>query len=292
MRLYLASLFSGATMPDRTKWTAIRSWLVKLIMVGLWMATLAVCTEAQATGQQPATPSQPGHPVAFALAVIGLLLLFCLLDLAFPVLRDQPVRGAAKTDSRQPYSLGRCQIALWTAIVVVSAVYVYLLKGAAPGQPLELINGTAAILIGISGATGLTSSFVDSTKDQKLSAAQAKKAANEAEIADLTKTKTTTVDSTIDQKLSAARAKKAQTESEIAALTRTKTSNDFLHDILVDGNGNSLHRVQMVIFTLVLGVIFCLQVVNQTAMPTFSQATLGLIGISSGTYVGFKIPGK
>jgi hypothetical protein len=48
----------------------------------------------------------------------------------------------------------------------------------------------------------------------------------------------------------------------------------------------------MFVWTLVLGVIFCVSVYNSLEMPEFSATLLGLMGISSGTYLGFKVPEK
>lgn len=67
-------------------------------------------------------------------------------------------------------------------------------------------------------------------------------------------------------------------------------SVSFLTDLLGGPQGVSLPRFQMLIWTVVLGVIFVVSVYNKLAMPEFSATLLGLMGISSGTYVGFKIP--
>lgn len=67
-------------------------------------------------------------------------------------------------------------------------------------------------------------------------------------------------------------------------------SGRFLGDVLSDGTGVSLHRFQMFVWTLVLGIIFCSSVYRRLAMPEFSATLLGLMGISSGTYLGFKFP--
>ena len=44
----------------------------------------------------------------------------------------------------------------------------------------------------------------------------------------------------------------------------------------------------MFVWTLVLGVIFVASVYNDLSMPEFSATLLGLMGISSGTYLGVK----
>lgn len=69
-------------------------------------------------------------------------------------------------------------------------------------------------------------------------------------------------------------------------------SRGFLKDVLSDADSISLHRFQMFIWTLVLGVIFIASVYKNLSMPEFSTTLLGLMGISSGTYLGFKVPEK
>lgn len=71
----------------------------------------------------------------------------------------------------------------------------------------------------------------------------------------------------------------------------TTTTRGFIRDVTSDDTGNvSLHRFQMLVWTLVLGVIFIVSVYNNLEMPEFSSTLLGLMGISSGTYLGFKVP--
>ena len=70
-------------------------------------------------------------------------------------------------------------------------------------------------------------------------------------------------------------------------------SQGFLTDVLSDAtDGISIHRFQMFAWTIILGVIFISSVYKELAMPEFSVTLLGLMGISSGTYLGFKFPEK
>jgi len=48
----------------------------------------------------------------------------------------------------------------------------------------------------------------------------------------------------------------------------------------------------MAAWTAILGLVFIFSVYGNLAMPTFNGTLLALLGISSGTYVGFKIPEK
>ena len=52
----------------------------------------------------------------------------------------------------------------------------------------------------------------------------------------------------------------------------------------------TLHRLQIMLWTLALGALFVWEVWDHLAMPTFGTELLTLMGISSGTYLGFKIP--
>jgi hypothetical protein len=82
---------------------------------------------------------------------------------------------------------------------------------------------------------------------------------------------------------------------EIAAIDRSLVgagaeSRGFRTDILGDSGDISFHRFQVVVWTVVLAVVFVHSVWTRLAMPQFSETLLGLMGISAGTYLGFKIP--
>ena len=64
----------------------------------------------------------------------------------------------------------------------------------------------------------------------------------------------------------------------------------WFEDLLSDNNGVSMHRLQILIWTSVLGFFYILEVYQSLAMPEFDVTQLGLLGISSGLYVGFKFP--
>lgn len=71
------------------------------------------------------------------------------------------------------------------------------------------------------------------------------------------------------------------------------TSKGFFTDIFSErASGVSFHRFQMFVWTLILGILFIYSVWNRLSMPEFSATLLALMGISSGTYLGFKIPEK
>lgn len=83
------------------------------------------------------------------------------------------------------------------------------------------------------------------------------------------------------------RAQIASAEASFAAPTST---GSFLVDVLSDGQGIALHRMQLLVWNAILGVLFAHHVATWISMPAFDSTLLTLVGISGGTYLGFKIP--
>jgi hypothetical protein len=78
-----------------------------------------------------------------------------------------------------------------------------------------------------------------------------------------------------------------------APSTGPRASEGFMHDLISDDRGVvALDRFQVVVWTLILGGIFLTSVLWDLTMPEFSATMLALMGISSGTYIGFKLPMK
>jgi hypothetical protein len=48
----------------------------------------------------------------------------------------------------------------------------------------------------------------------------------------------------------------------------------------------------MVVWSVLLGGLYLHSVLVYVTMPDFSATLLGLMGLSSGTYVGFKMPAR
>ncbi|SFL94676.1 hypothetical protein [Variovorax sp. OV329] len=64
----------------------------------------------------------------------------------------------------------------------------------------------------------------------------------------------------------------------------------FFTDLLSDAQGIAIHRFQMVALTIAMGLIFIFEVATRLSMPAFDPSLLTLVGLSSATYVGLKIP--
>ncbi len=150
-----------------------------------------------------------------------------------------------------PYSLSRFQMAFWSFLVVAAYLFIWMIT-----QELDTITGSVLALLGIGSATALGANIIDTEKPG---------AAADAD------------------------AGAAQPQPAVSSPKGT-VSQGFLRDVLSDGEGVSLYRFQLFVWTLVLGVIFIASVYDGLEMPQFNPTLLGLMGISSGTYLGFKVP--
>jgi len=71
--------------------------------------------------------------------------------------------------------------------------------------------------------------------------------------------------------------------------TGEKGPRRFLLDILTDNGRISFHRFQILVLTLMFVFVFLKSVVIDLQMPQFDTGVLALMGISAGTYLGFKL---
>ena len=214
-----------------------------------------------------------------SLALIGITLA-ALLYLAryTDLLRDA---GPASTpDRRKPYSLARTQMAIWFYLIFADYLVIWLVTG-----DLNSITESLLGLMGISAGTALGGALID---NQKRDAAA-------SQLAKLTSSEAQTASSTAQPQAHTSPASPPAAADAMETL-RDKLdpgiSEGFLRDTLSDGDGFSLHRFQIMAWTVALGVIFIATAYNNLSMPEFSPTLLGLMGISSGTYLGFKMPEK
>ena len=210
---------------------------------------------------------------------------------------DASLVGISRGNILGPYSLGRVQMAFWFTLVIASFLFIWLVTGA-----YDIITTGILTLIGISAGTSLSAVAIDSSKGQDL-IAQVQKLNEEKSIIEkdllilqnsLTSA-TLVAQSTIQSNINAKQARLEAIETEINNLKdqlKPSSSKGFLSDILGDTGGVSFHRLQMVIWTIVLGMIFLYSVWARLSMPEFSATLLALQGITAGTYLGFKFPEK
>lgn len=250
----------------------------------------------------PLTVISPVYGIVAALIILATGILLLWLVRKTNIIRDPgppPVVG-----KKRPYNLGRAQMAFWFFLIYASYVTIWLITGA-----LDTITSSLLALMGISAGTALGEALIDNSKDDaKTSQVQeltAQKQAIEQGVTDVqgnldtlnaSGAATVTDQANRDamtRQLVEGRTRLSQIDQQlmtIAADAPPTVSGGFLRDILSDGSGYSFHRFQIFAWTLVLGIIFVSSVYNSLAMPDFSPTLLGLMGLSAGTYIGFKFP--
>ena len=170
--------------------------------------------------------------------------------------------GHPASPGARPYSLSRFQMAFWFFLVINGYLFMWLITG-----ELDTITDSVLALMGIGAGTALGAALIDAQPAGTATLTTATENANATE----------TITSVSAPMPSAP----------------PQPSQSFLTDILSDsGDGISIHRFQMFAWTLILGIIFVGSVYKNLAMPEFNATLLGLMGVSSGTYLGFKLPEK
>jgi hypothetical protein len=246
-----------------------------------------------------ALPFRVRSPLEITLVIIGGLLLFSLSLVV--VLRSSMVREAGTNTA---FSLGKSQMAFWGLLVAFCFLGVWIVSRRMERIPLQTL-----ILIGISSATGLSSVLIS---QGKRSDAQIKKTKLESDKANLAaetepllqkKIANSQAQQTpesqaqgvvIDKQLNDFSARRSELDQALSDQTLRakppKTSGKWFVDVISDANGPSFYRFQVVLWTLILGIVFIWSVANEFSMPEFDTTLLILMGISNGTYLGFKIP--
>ena len=190
--------------------------------------------------------------LAFLVLSLALLL---LLWKSSELLRDPRPLGlpASERKVRAPFSLSKTQLALWSLSILVLYIYIWSVTGSSQ----DIINSTVStILLISSGTTGAMLAWNKKLRPPELQAAE-KKALRQA--------------GHIDTEI-----------SDTIKSYDTKTEG-FLKDYLTGAEGASVHRIQYAIWNLVLLGIFIAETVENLAFPTFDNATMSLLLVSSGT---------
>ena len=192
----------------------------------------------------PLLVDSPQVPRFYVAKTIYIVLTICTGLLLFLVAYYWMVRKTRMLkDPSGIYSLGKSQMAFWGLIVFFTFIGIWVLTGR-----MEFIPTQVLILLGISGATGLSAVIMENEKDQK------------------------------------------NRNENPSALK--KDSTGFWRDICSDSAGPAFYRLQVVAWTVVLGILFIRSVTKGLSMPEFSETLLLLMGISNLTYLGFKFPEK
>ena len=232
--------------------------------------------------------------VAVLLFSAALVAFFWLVK-ATEILQD--VNAPLRPDGQSPYSLARVQMAVWFFLVVAAWFLLFLVT-----KDIDTLTGSVLILLGISAGTAVGSAIMDAgttidaaerIRNVPADPNNLGQRVNELR-ASLASTRARVTANDAEQE-----AKHADLNRWAGELTQAESQQTFFrlrpwlrvtYDILGDEGHISFHRFQIAVWTLVLGFVFVTRVLSGRAMPEFSANILGLMGISSGTYLGFKLP--
>lgn len=233
----------------------------------------------------------------WASVIIAVVFAFGWLVIERDMLRDAP-RPA-------PYSLGRCQMAWWFLLILFGYVFIWLISG-----DRDAITESLLVLMGISAGTGLSAVMINANTSGAAAltqaasdrlALQAAQQNTSAKVASASAAVAAAPADAAAQKqladaqaeLGVVNAKLAEANNLLNGVVVAPQTRGWLRDVMSDSAGNiGLHRFQIVVWTVVLGIIFASSVLIDLSMPTFSPTLLTLMGISAGTYLGFKFPEK
>ena len=229
----------------------------------------------------------------FIAVSILLLLITVYLAVKTDMLREPAIDVTSK--EKRPYSLALTQMAFWSYLVISSYLALYIITKEFPS-----ITNSVLALIGISSATALGSVLINykkiiESKEKIISLKSELKAIDDRveSIHELSgKEKTPMRLEEFRNELEHLNKKQYELNDTIKETNKYQDykCKGFVNDILSDSCGVSLYRFQIAVWTLVLGYIFIFTIWNSLMMPEFDNTLLALMGISSGTYLGFKFP--
>jgi hypothetical protein len=216
-------------------------------------------------------------------------------------------------------------MAFWFLLIACSYIFLFLATG-----KLSILNNTSLALIGIGSGTALGAAVIGSgrqdalpniavlsfppgtsrtdmekqladtihSRKEKLSFSSETSREDmgkelEKAMSELTEKKTKgTLDKDEETRLSnLKRLKDLLAQKDAIAKITSNPVLKVLDDLVSDNLGKySFHRYQMLVWTLILGFVFVHGVVVNRTILDFDSTTLALLGISAGTYLGFKLP--
>jgi hypothetical protein len=200
---------------------------------------------------------------------------------------DGSYKNQGNEGARAAYSLSRVQMFYWFGIVIVCYVLIWLITG-----DRDTVNNDVLALTGISAGTFLGAVSIDASKKSQAQSQLPDAAAQLNQTQAMAAAITAARGAGDPAAVATTQAVTTEQRALVKLTDRTLAdyNENFLTDILSDEDGVSFHRFQIFAWSLVLGVIFLASVIETLSMPTFGNTLLGLMGISAGTYLGFKFP--
>jgi hypothetical protein len=220
-----------------------------------------------------------------------LFLVFLYYAFVTKVLRD------LGPDGLWHLSLGRCQMAFWFFIVSGSYIFLWIVTG-----DYRTLTSQELLLLGLSSATGLGAYLIADKTESTTARPRGSDILTQEEM-DLD-----TAEDLESKAASESEYQKTARLTDAEALRSQQRLAEFerraayykkgwgarlwrsLNDLISETNDGrpSFYRFQMIGWNLAFGIIFVRAVYYRLAMPEFSNDQLLLMGISNGTYLGFK----
>jgi len=209
----------------------------------------------------------------------------------------QDISAPLRPDGQSPYSLARVQMATWFFLVVAAWFLLFLVT-----KDIDTLTSSVLVLMGISATTAVGSTIIDAgtaiDPAERVRNVPADRETLGQRIKELRDSLATTRNrvTTTDAERVAAQAEITRLTAEVSLAQSQQTFFQrrpwlrVIYDLLGDDGHISFHRFQIAVWTLVLALVFVLRLLSELGMPEFSATVLGLMGISSGTYLGFKLP--
>jgi low affinity Fe/Cu permease len=255
---------------------------------------------AAVKSQQTQVSFAPGWKIWF-MVLYGLALAagMALLGLQTNMLRG--LQSRRRPNGKYQLSLSHVQLAIWFVVVFGSYIYLWVITG-----DLNTLSSSGLYFVGIAIVTTLGSTAIQgmSTSDKEVAAY------NNMLAPRLEMDRVTIVhlvqeaEATARQHWEAVRHSGMSSEEQLnqdafrnwddlrrqKEYLATPLIYRWLVDLLSENGEVTLHRFQMLAWTLGLAFIFCVRVFSDLTMPTFPGEVLALMGISAGTYLGFRVP--
>jgi hypothetical protein len=247
-----------------------------------------------APSQQPSLIIAPLWKLLWLLAMIVTFLSgFVLLALATDILKAKDAR--LRPNGAKQWSLSHFQLAFWFMVVFFGFFYLWVLTGKM-ALPITAVTLCSIALVTAIGGEGITQF---SSNSEELSAYNRlmldRRAMSDRYIIDLIRNQMKSARARIDASAAnPSAAEKAHCDYlEYARQLRfmqLPKMGRWLTDLLSENGDITLHRFQMLAWTLGLGAMFLFHVVGELSLPDLPGSLVALMGLSAGTYLGFRIP--
>jgi hypothetical protein len=219
-----------------------------------------------------------GWLIAFVIFLVMIVGLFIVLAQRTAILRE----GGWHTlhgDGPNRYSLARVQLAWWIFIIIGSISFLTIVTWNRPDP-----GSTSLVLLALSSATALSATLIDLSRIRSALRALDQLQKRRGRLMSSTSNTTNEREETEQSRvLDQVNEEYAQAEWAV----RTRVSHGFVSDISSDLNGVSLFRLQLIVWTIVIGLVFVISAVINLKMPEFGTFLL-FTGMSTGMYLIFK----